>query len=99
MSLLTRDLGKCAIGGKSGARVDPAGYDAGERMRASNGIGFETQSLVPPALAHPADGQDRDSGLCLSATLGETFSKLKTRFADTAWQRPGSGSENRVHPH
>lgn len=42
-------------------------------------------------LVHPGDVQDRDGGLYLLATLQKTFPKLKTLFADGAYQGPVFG--------
>lgn len=48
----------------------------------------DTQGLVLQTLVHPADVQDRDGGLTLLTGLGKTFPKLKTLFADGAYQGP-----------
>ncbi|CDI03548.1 hypothetical protein BN873_580002 [Candidatus Competibacter denitrificans Run_A_D11] len=48
----------------------------------------DTQGFVLNALIHPANLQDRDGGLGLLATLQTPFPKLKTLFADAAYQGP-----------
>ncbi len=49
---------------------------------------MDTQGFVLNALIHPANLQDRDGGLGLLATLQTPFPKLKTLFADAAYQGP-----------
>ncbi|HRC70803.1 MAG TPA: transposase [Candidatus Competibacter denitrificans] len=51
-------------------------------------MSVDTQGLVLHALIHPANRQDRDGRLDLLATLQTTFPKLKTLFADAAYQGP-----------
>lgn len=77
---------------KKGARIDPAGYDAGKQIKGKKRhVLVDTQGLVLQALVHPADIQDRDGGLYLLATRQKTFPKLMTLFADGAYQGPCFG--------
>ena len=64
-------------------------YDAGKQIKGKKRhLLVDTQGLVLQALVHPADIQDRDGGLRLLASLKKTFPKLKTLFADAAYQGP-----------
>ena len=49
--------------GKRGAALDPAGFDAGKRIKGKKRhVLVDTSGLLLHALVHPANLQDRDGG-------------------------------------
>src|SRR5271154_4580894 len=53
---------------KKGAWIDPAGYDAGKKIKGKKRhILVDTQGLLMHAIVHAADVQDRDGGALLMA--------------------------------
>jgi transposase len=71
---------------KSGARIDPPGYDAGKKIKGNKRhILVDTVGLLLRAVLHPANIQDRDGGVLLRSTLFGTFALLKTLLADAGY--------------
>src|SRR5271157_4617830 len=61
---------ECEERGKRGARIDPAGYDAGKKIKGKKRhILVDTLGLLLHAIVHPADIQDRDGGVLVLSTL------------------------------
>ncbi len=74
---------------KRGAQIDPAGYDAGKKVKGKKRhILVDTLGLLLHAVVHPADIQDRDGGILLLSTLFGLFPFLKKLFADGGYQGP-----------
>ena len=74
---------------KRGPWIDPNGYDAGKKIKGKKRhILVDTQGLLMAAIVHPANIQDRDSGLLLLATLFGHYPFLRRLFADGGYQGP-----------
>src|ERR1700681_649722 len=74
---------------KRGACIDPHGYDAGKKIKGKKRhILVDTLGLLLHAIVHPADIQDRDGGVLVTATLFGMFPFLKKLFADSGYQGP-----------
>ena len=72
---------------KSGARIDPNGYDAGKRINGKKRhILVDTLGLLLHAMIHPADIQDRDGGILLVSTLLRMYPFLERLFADGGYR-------------
>jgi len=72
---------------KSGARIDPKGYDAGKRINGKKRhILVDPLGLLLHAMIHPANIQDRDGGILLMSTLLGTYPFLEKLFADGGYQ-------------
>jgi transposase len=72
---------------KSGSRIDPNGYDAGQRINGKKRhILVDTLGLLLHAMIHPADIQDRDGGILLMSTLLGMYPFLEKLFADGGYQ-------------
>ena len=70
-----------------GACIDPAGYDAGKKIKGKKRhILVDTQGLLMHAIVHAADIQDRDGGAMLMATLFGAFPFLTRLFADGGYR-------------
>src|ERR1700730_10928466 len=75
--------------GKRGATIDPAGFDAGKKIKGKKRhILVDTQGLLMHALVHAADVQDRDGGALVMATLFGMFPFLLKLYADGGYQGP-----------
>src|SRR6516165_776188 len=75
--------------GKGGPAIDPAGYDAGKKIKGKKRhILVDTQGLLMHALVHAADVQDRDGGARLMASLFGAFPYLLKLYADGGYQGP-----------
>ena len=75
--------------GKRGFRIDPAGYDAGKKIKGKKRhILVDTVGLLLHAVVHPADVQDRDGGVLLLSTLFGMYPFLVKLFADAGYQGP-----------
>src|SRR6202008_2419556 len=73
--------------GKRGACVDPAGYDAGKKIKGKKRhILVDTQGLLMHAIVHAADIQDRDVGVLVMATLFGLYPFLLKLYADGGYQ-------------
>jgi putative transposase len=67
---------------KSGACIDPNGYDAGKKIKGKNRhILVDTLGLLLHAMIHPGDVEDRDGGILLVSTLFGTYPFLEKLFA------------------
>ena len=83
---------------KSGACIDPHGFDAGKKIKGKKRhVLVDTQGLMLHAIVHSAGLQDRDGGALLVATLFGLSPFLRKRYADadyqgsclkTRWSRP-----------
>ena len=72
---------------KSGACIDPNGYDAGKKIKGKKRhILVDTLGLLLHAMIHPGDVQDRDGGILLMSTLFGTYRFLEKLFADGGYQ-------------
>ena len=72
---------------KGGTRVDPAGYDAGKKVKGKKRhILVDTLGLILAAHVHPADIQDRDGALPLLKQARRSFPFVERIFADGAYQ-------------
>ena len=75
--------------GKRGSCVDPAGYDAGKKIKGKKRhILVDTQGLLMHAIVHAADVQDRDGGAWLLSTLFGLYPFLTKLYADGGYQGP-----------
>src|SRR5246500_5268740 len=75
--------------GKRGRTVDPAGYDAGKKIKGKKRhLLVDTQGLLMQAIVHAADIQDRDGGLLLMSSLLGLFPFLLKLYADSGYQGP-----------
>ena len=75
--------------GKSGASIDPHGYDAGKKVKGKKRhVLVDTQGFVLHAIVTAADIQDRDGGAMLLATLFGMFPFLLKLYADGGYQGP-----------
>jgi transposase len=75
--------------GKRGRCIDPPGDDAGKKINRKKGhILGDTLGLLPQAIVHPADIQDRDGGMLVLAPLFGIYPLLQKLFADGGYQRP-----------
>jgi transposase len=75
--------------GKRGPAIDPAGYDAGKKIKGKKRhILVDTQGLLMHAIVHAADVQDRDGGALLMASLFGAFPFLIKLYADGGYQGP-----------
>ena len=74
---------------KKGACIDPAGYDAGKKIKSKKRhILVDTTGLMLHAVVHAADIQDRDGGAMVMATLFGLFPFLLKLYADGGYQGP-----------
>ena len=74
---------------KGGSHIDPAGYDAGKKIKGKKRhILVDTEGLLMHAVVHPADVQERDGGILVLATLFGLFPLLRKLFADGGYQGP-----------
>jgi transposase len=74
---------------KGGARIDPAGYDAGKKINGKKRhLLVDTQGLLMCAIVHAADIQDRDGGLLLMGALFGLYPFLLKLYADSGYQGP-----------
>ncbi len=74
---------------KGGVSIDPAGYDAGKKIKGKKRhLLVDTQGLLLCAVVHAADIQDRDGGLLLMAALFGLYPFLLKLFADSGYQGP-----------
>ena len=73
--------------GKRGARIDPAGYDAGKKVKGKKRhLLVDTLGLILAIAVHPANLQDRDGALLvLDRHTRRLFAFLRTIFADGAY--------------
>src|SRR5208337_3267139 len=75
--------------GNRGARIDPAGYDAGKKIKGKKRhILVDTLGLLLHGAVHPADIKDRDGGVLVLSTLFSLYPFLKKLFADGGYQGP-----------
>src|SRR5277367_2724882 len=75
--------------GKRGPAIDPAGYDAGKKIKGKKRhIVVDTQGLLMHAIVHAADVQDRDGGELVMATMFGMFPFLLKLYADGGYQGP-----------
>ena len=75
--------------GKRGPAIDPAGYDAGKKIKGKKWhILVDTQGLLMHAIVHAADIQDRDGGALLMASLFGAFPFPIKLYADGGYQGP-----------
>ena len=66
---------------KGGSHIDPAGYDAGKKIKGKKRhILVDTEGLLMHAVVHPADVQERDGGILVLATLFGLFSASEEAF-------------------
>jgi transposase len=72
---------------KRGARIDPAGYDAGKKVKGKKRhLLVDTLGLILAIAVHPANLQDRDGALLvLDRHTRRLFAFLQTIFADGAY--------------
>jgi len=72
---------------KRGARIDPAGYDAGKKVKGKKRhLLVDTLGLILAIAVHPANLQDRDGALLvLDRHTRRLFAFLRTIFADGAY--------------
>ena len=74
---------------KGGAAIDPAGYDAGKKIKGKKRhVLVDTQGLLMQAIVHAADIQDRDGGVLLMGTLFGLYPFLLKLYADSGYQGP-----------
>jgi transposase len=74
---------------KSGAAIDPPGYDAGKKITGrKRHLLVDTEGLVLQVIVHAANLQDRDGGKLLLATLFGLFPFLRKVYADAGYQGP-----------
>ncbi len=74
---------------KGGVCIDPAGYDAGKKIKGKKRhLLVDTQGLLLCAIVHAADIQDRDGGLMLMAALFGLYPFLLKLYADSGYQGP-----------
>ena len=74
---------------KRGPAVDPAGYDAGKKIKGKKRhILVDTNGLLMQAIVHAADVQDRDGGVLLMGALFGLYPFLLKLYADR--RRPRS---------
>jgi transposase len=74
---------------KGGACIDPAGYDAGKKIKGKKRhLLVDTQGLLMCAIVHAADIQDRDGGLLLMGALFGLYPFLLKLYADSGYQGP-----------
>ena len=74
---------------KRGVCIDPPGYDAGKSIKGKKRhLLVDTTGLVPHAIIHAADIQDRDGGLLLISTLFGLYPFLHELYADGGYQGP-----------
>jgi transposase len=70
-----------------GASIDPPGYDAGKRIKGKKRhVLVDTEGLLPHAVVHAADIQDRDGGVLLMGTLFGLHPFLLKLYADGGYQ-------------
>jgi transposase len=70
-------------------RIDPNGYDAGKKIKGKKRhILVDTIGLLPHAVVHPADVQDRDGGVYVLSTMFGLCPFLEMLFADGGCQGP-----------
>jgi len=74
---------------KGGRAIDPAGYDAGKKIKGKKRhLLVDTEGLVLQVIVHAADIQDRDGGVLLLASLFGLFPFLRKLYADAGYQGP-----------
>jgi transposase len=74
---------------KGGRCIDPAGYDAGKKIKGKKRhLLVDTQGLLMCAIIHAADIQDRDGGLLLMGALFGLYPFLLRLYADGGYQGP-----------
>ncbi|MGH8337878.1 MAG: IS5 family transposase [Gammaproteobacteria bacterium] len=74
---------------KGGSRFDPAGFDAGKKIKGKKRhVLVDTQGLLLCAIVHAADVQDRDGGVLLMCSLFGLFPFLLKLYADSGYQGP-----------
>lgn len=74
---------------QKGASIDPLGHDAGKGIKGKKRhILVDTTGLMPQAIVHAADIQDRGGGAMLMATLFGLFPFLLKLYADGGCQKP-----------
>ena len=74
---------------KGGASIDPAGYDAGKKIKGKKRhLLVDTQGLLLLAIVHAADIQDRDGGLLLMSLVFGLYPFLLKLYADGGYQGP-----------
>jgi hypothetical protein len=75
--------------GSRGARPDPHGYDAGQKIkRKKRHVLVDTQGLLPHAIVTAADIQDRDGRAWMLGTLFGRYPFLLKPYADGGYQGP-----------
>lgn len=73
--------------GKRGARIDPAGYDAGKKVKGKKRhIVVDTLGMILAAHIQPADVQDRDGALPVLKEVRRLFPFIERVFADGGYQ-------------
>ena len=79
-------------GAERGARIDPSGYDAGKKVKGKKRhILVDTLGLPLNVVVHPANIQDRDSGLLVLKAVRRLFPLIERIFAD------GGYASRRLH--
>jgi transposase len=74
---------------KGGAIIDPAGYDAGKKIKGKKRhVLVDTVGLLLHAVVHPADIQDRDGGVLVLSSLFGMYPFLLKLFVDGGYQGP-----------
>ncbi len=70
-----------------GLAIDPAGYDAGKKIKGKKRhLLVDTQGLLMQAIIHAADIQDRDGGVLLMGSLFGLYPFLLKLYADSGYQ-------------
>jgi transposase len=74
---------------KGGASLDPAGYDAGKKIKGrKRHILVDTLGLLLSVVVHPADVQDRDGACHLLRRTRRMFPFIERIFADGGYAGP-----------
>ena len=80
---------QCVKSAAKGGRVDPHGYAAGKKIKGKKRhILVDTTGLLPHAIVHLADLQDRDGGILVMSSMFGLFPFLQRLFADAGYQGP-----------
>lgn len=81
---------KREIDAKRGPSIDPIGFDAGKKIKGiKRHILTDHQGLLPAAVVHAANVQDRDgAALVLTKGTRHRFPFIATIFADAGYQGP-----------
>ena len=75
--------------GKRGVLVEPAGYDAGKKIKGKKRhVLVDTEGLLLHVIVHSANIQDRDGGVLLMSTLFGRYPFLLKLYADSGYQGP-----------